>query len=262
VPELTLGIGGLRASVAHMPEAATLISRRYAGFLESGASEWRIAFCERPGGLAPGAPLVVRATGARRFEASRHDFTAVIDLDAHRAELALAVLDDIALDASVRLLYSTALVASDALMLHAAGIARDGRAYVFPGPSGSGKTTLARLSSDGTLLGDEVCIVRMSEHGPVAFGTPFWGDLGRPGVNAAMPIAGLYFIHHADTHVAEPLEGPAAVAAILTNALLFARDPGLMSAALETAARLADAVPCFRLGFRRDPGFWTTIARD
>jgi len=79
------------------------------------------------------------------------------------ADVALTSPDDVSINSFLRILYSLALVETRGLVVHAASLVRDGRAYLFSGRSGSGKTTVARLSTDATLLSDELSIVRMTK---------------------------------------------------------------------------------------------------
>jgi hypothetical protein len=147
------------------------------------------------------------------------------------------------------------------LLIHAASVVRHGRGYLFPGVSGAGKTTLARLSEDATLLSDELSIAEACEGGPSVHGTPFSGELARPGEPASAPLAGIYFPRHAAEHTLTPLGERAALARLLPTVMSFAREADVVARAFEVAADLVARVPCFVLDFRRDPGFWEVIER-
>ncbi len=80
-----------------------------------------------------------------------------------------------------------------AMMLHACGILRRGRALVFAGPSDSGKTTIAGLCSeqDGRVISDEMVLV----YRPPAEGgytsvqsVPILGTFP-PGINITVPLS-------------------------------------------------------------------------
>ncbi len=49
----------------------------------------------------------------------------------------------------LRVIYAWRCLEQGALLVHASGVIRRGRGFVFFGPSGSGKTTSARLSPGG-----------------------------------------------------------------------------------------------------------------
>jgi hypothetical protein len=262
VDELTVEIGGLRSSiVTSHSEIADAIGHRYRGFLTSAPPDWRIEAAVRAEGLVDLEDVVVRPGGGPgRLQIERHDFLATLDLDGRTGTLALGAIDHIALDTFLRVTYSLALLPVGALLVHAASLGRAGRAWMFPGPSGSGKTTLTRLSVDAEPLSDEISIVRVDADGPRCYGSPFWGDLGRPGENRAVPMAAIHFLRHAERHVAAPLTPRRALAALLPNVLFFATEPDPVARVLEITAALTASVPCFALGFRPESSVWEVIA--
>jgi len=262
VAEVTLDIGGLRtAIVTDDADIAEVFRDRYAGFLSAAPPAWRIEAGRRPEGVVPVADVRVRAgERADRVVLERHDFLATLDLAARTGTLALGAVDHIAVDSFLRVAYSLALLESGALLVHAASLAQGARAWVFSGPSGSGKTTLARLSPHATLLSDEISIVSRAGDRPRCYGSPFWGDLARPGENTAVELTGIHFLRHADRHDAMPLTPKRALATLLPNVLFFAAAPRLVARVLDIAAGLVQDVPCFALGFRPEPAVWEVIA--
>jgi len=249
------------ALLTRHPEIARVVAHRYRGFLSSGESDWRIEADVRPEGVVALADVAVRPDGhPRRLRIERHDFLATLDLDARTGTLQLGAIDRIAIDTFLRVACSLALLPAGALLVHAASLGREGRAWLFPGPSGSGKTTLTRLSAAAELLSDEISIVRVDADGVRCYGSPFFGDLGRPGDNRALPLAAMHFLRHADRHVASPLSTRGALSALLPNVLFFARQRELVARVLEVAAALTTAAPSFALGFRPEPSVWEVIA--
>ena len=260
--DLVVEIGGVRtALVTRSPDIANVVADRYRGFLSSAPPDWRIEAGVRSEGVVALEDVVVRPVdGARRLRIERHDFLATLDLDARAGTLWLGASDHIAIDTFLRVTYTLALLRVGGLLVHAASLGRNGRAWLFPGPSGSGKTTLTRLSSGADLLSDEISIVRVDADGPRCYGSPFWGDLGRPGENRAVPMAAIHFLRHADRHAVEALTARRALTALLPNVLFFATEPALVGRVLEITAELTAAVPCFALGFRPEPSVWEVIA--
>lgn len=263
--ELNIGIAGLRTTVvARDPGDATVIRDRFKGFLSPDAAAWRIEINPRPGSLPSSEGVAVKRDGGpARFSVTRHDFAGTVDLGERTADVTLTnpdeVSPDVSLDSFMRILYSLALVETHGLVVHAASLVRDGRAYLFCGPSGSGKTTVARLSTDATLLSDELSIVRLAEGHAVCFGTPFRGELALGGEDRAAPLVGIYFLRHGGRHTLETLRPGQALARLLPNVLFFAREADVTAAVFRIAADLVEAMPCFDLSFRPDPGFWDVI---
>lgn len=258
--ELTVEIGGLRtAIVAGDREIADVVARRYAGFLADGPADWRIEARRRPEGVVPITDVVVRDAGPGRLTVERHDFEATLDLEARAGALALGAVDHIAVDSFLRVAYSLALLEHGGLLLHAASLAKDKRAWVFSGPSGSGKTTLTRVSPDAALLSDEISIVRLRDGRLRCHGSPFWGELGKPGDNTEVDVAAIHFLRHAERHAVTPLAAREALRTLLPNVLFFAAEPGLVRRVLDVAAAVVAAVPCFALGFRPTADVWEVI---
>ncbi len=260
--DLGIAIAGLRAAlVTRDRDVAQLVHDRYKGFVSSGTPEWRLEIDVGPvgGRRAHDDVLVSRDGVCARYMVNRGDFAGTVDLPARRATVTLADANEYSIDSFLRILYSLALVAAHGVIVHAASLVRNGRAHLFCGPSGSGKTTVARLSPDATLLSDELSIVRISEGRARCHGTPFWGELARAGDDRAAPLGGIYFLHHGARHALDGVMPRQAIERLLPNVLFFARDADLMARVLEIAADLVEAVPCFDLSFRRDPGFWEIV---
>ena len=260
--DVTVDIGGVRTAIrTRHPAVADVVAARYSGFLVSGPAQWRIEATPRSEGLLALEDVVVRAgDGPGRLRLERHDFAATLDLPARTGAVALGAVDHVAVDTFLRVTYSVALLETGALLIHAASLGRDGGAWVFPGPSGSGKTTLTRLSPAETLLSDEISIVRLRDRPDACcYGSPFWGERGEAGRNAAVPLQAIHFLRHAEAHAATALTPRQALAALLPNVLFFAAEPALVARVLDVAGGLVERVPCFALGFRPDASVWEVI---
>ena len=261
--EVSVRIAGLRTSILTRDlKIADVVRGRYKGFLSAGTPDWRIAMDTQPAGHPPFADdvAVTRNGGPAQFSVRRGNLAGTVDLRERRGT---AVLIDPPHEASVdvylRILYSLALVEVHGLVLHAASLVRNGKAYLFCGPSGSGKTTVARLSPDKTLLSDELSIVKISDGSAVCCGTPFWGELARAGEDRTAPLAGIYFLRQGTRHAAETLRPRHALERLLPNVVFFAREADVTARVFGIAAGLVEAVPCFDLFFRPDPGFWEVV---
>jgi hypothetical protein len=262
VAEIVVAIGGIATSVVTRDEVIVdVIKDRYKGFVaDDTRADWRLEMsvgAVRPHGEVD---VVVESTGAPDcFSVRRHDFVGTLDLGRRTGWVTLLEPDEIALDSFFRVAYSLALLERGGLVLHSASLVRNDRAWVFCGPSGSGKTTIARMSADASLLSDELSIVRVTERGAVAHGTPFWGDLARGGDNVSVEVAGVYLLRQGPSHAVEPLAPGRALAALLPNVVFFARDSRLCRRLLSIAGALVETAPCATLTFRRDPGFWEVL---
>ncbi len=169
------------------------------------------------------------------------------------------------------------------LLLHASGIAMDGRGYVFTGPSGAGKTTVARLAQGyAEVLNDENVVVRaapllprpptpLPSGGDEAPGwnlesTPFWGTSTPPElirrVNRCVPLAAIFTLAHTPDFRLTRLSPAEAVMALLGTEKVATERPESAAAWLTAAERLIATVPVYRLGFRPTAELWEFLATN
>ena len=187
------------------------------------------------------------------------------DLNASSMELApesvhfSGVRNEYDLDSLLRVLLSVVLLPRCGFLLHAATVVRDGKAYVFMGRSGAGKSTVASLSPPGSVLTDEISLLRCFQGTWRAYGTPFWGEFRAEGQNCSAPLASVHELVQSPRNAKEPLTAKQALGALLGNTLFFtaAREPrqNLLGILLD----LIRSVPVHRLQFRRDTSFWEVV---
>lgn len=150
-------------------------------------------------------------------------------------------------------------------VLHAAGLAKDGKAYLLFGHSGAGKSTATEISlreTAGVLpLSDDLVLILKHGEGFVAATTPFWGSLPQNVKERGLyPLAGVYRLRQSPS--VQIRELPLALAAgMLLSCCPFVADParraGILVPLVEEFCR---SVPVKELFFRKDPSFWEVIA--
>jgi hypothetical protein len=157
-------------------------------------------------------------------------------------------------------LYSALILFAEGLMLHAAAVVRDDTAYIFFAPSGGGKSTVAGLSSNYTVLTDELVAVRRANGSFDAYGTPFWGSNRHEprGINSSFRIGGLFkLVKDSEVYLKRFPESLAA-AEILTVPQCY-YDLESVAKLLNSCSDLARVVPCHELHFLPDSSFWRCI---
>jgi len=145
------------------------------------------------------------------------------------------------------------------LLLHAASVVRDGRAYVFMGRSGAGKSTVASLAPAGSVLTDEISLLRCTAGKWQAYGTPFWGKFRAEGQNRCAPLAGIFSLVQAPRHRLESISGKQALAALLSNTLFFMAERKARENLLGIFLELSQSVPVWRLEFQKNASFWDVL---
>jgi hypothetical protein len=168
-------------------------------------------------------------------------------------------MNEYTLDSFLRVALSQLLLAENGLLLHAATVVRNARAYVFMGRSGAGKSTIARHAPAGSALTDEISLLRRHADGWRAHGTPFWGEFRAAGQNTSFPLAGIFALAQAPENRLARLEARAALRAILSCAMFFSAERRDREALLRIAALLAESVAVARLEFRREMDFWPEL---
>ncbi len=164
------------------------------------------------------------------------------------------------IDSVLRIVHTLLLATEGGFLLHASSAARNGKAFLFSGLSEAGKTTISRLAPpDVALLTDEASYVRKTTHGYTAYGTPFAGELGRPGENISAPIQSLYFLDKAADNYITPLDPAEAVQRLMRNILFFSHDEELVSKVFSAACDFVAAVPVYQLSFFPDQKVWELI---
>ncbi len=149
------------------------------------------------------------------------------------------------------------------VLLHSSGVIRQGKGYLFTGPSGAGKSTIARLSRDDKVLNDEICLIRPQGEQAIVVGTPFNGFYTRK-VPGEAPLNGIFVLSQGKAHSVTAMSPSQAVAALLPQIVPpIGLDERITRDTLDSMMNLAqavqEAVPVYRLQFKRDPGFWKEI---
>ena len=260
---LAIGIGGVTVRVhTSDPRFLRVLEDRYAGFPGVGEADYEFEV-----ELIPDVPIpddaadedvsVVKAEGIWKLR--RGDFRAEWDPAACRGRIRQSI-NPYSIDAVLRIVHSLVLAPRGGVLLHAASGIRNGRAFLFSGVSGAGKTTMASLAPpDATLLTDEISYIRNEGGAWYAYGTPFAGELAKPGENVRAPIGAIYLLAQGPENRIDPVSQADATRALMRNILFFADDPELTGAVFETACRLAEQVPVRRLTFFPDARVWELI---
>jgi hypothetical protein len=252
-------IGGVPISLStDDPSFLDLLRNRYEGFLSSSAPEFELEFDLTRNGPASDDDVRVSRDG-EDWILERGDFHARWNPHTGKGKVSQNA-NPYSLDSVMRILHSLILAQRGGFLLHAASGICDGRAFLFSGVSGAGKTTMTRLAPPGiTLLTDEISYIRPSASGYSAFGTPFAGELARPGENCTAPISALFFLEQGPENRIDELPSAEAVRRLMRNILFFAEDKVLVEKLLATACDFVSRVPIRRLTFYPDARVWNEI---
>ncbi len=162
----------------------------------------------------------------------------------------------------LRIIYNILLTREGGLVLHACGIVKDNRAYIFFGPSQSGKSTVAQLSKDYTILSDDLIVIKRVNGSCKVFGTPYWDRLKESqGKRGIFEIAGLFKLVKDNKTYLKRFSYSQGMAEVLTL-------PGIpkehqpIDKLLNISSHLIKETPCYELHFLPNKTFWRCIEKE
>jgi hypothetical protein len=266
-------IGGVAIALrAGSAKFARMVEERYTGFVtscnapsDSNEIGFEIELLDSPRsfdeeGESPELDDNLEVTCERCvWRMCRGDFWAEWDALSGQGRIRQA-MNPYSLDSVLRIVHSLVLARRGEFLVHAASAIRNGRAFLFAGVSGAGKTTISRLApADATLLTDEISYVRKSATGYDAHGTPFAGELARPGAHCSAPLSALYLLRQGAENRIDEIEPAMATQALLRNILFFSRDAKLVQSVFDGACEFVQRVPVRQLTFRKDASVWELL---
>ncbi len=169
------------------------------------------------------------------------------------------VRHEYALDSLLRMFLSWALLPQEGFLLHAATVMRDGKAFVFVGRSGAGKSTVASLSPRGSVLTDEISLLRRVDGKWRAFGTPFWGEFRAEGANISAPLEGVFRLIQSTENRVERLRPAQLLKSLLPCVLFFSSQPRDHHRLLQILAGASREISGYNLRFQKNRSFWEVL---
>ncbi|RCK75725.1 MAG: hypothetical protein ANABAC_1016 [Anaerolineae bacterium] len=145
------------------------------------------------------------------------------------------------------------------ILFHAAGVEREGKAYLFIGHSGAGKTTTARNSPPGSVLNDDLLILYPSADGWVAYATPFYNPTQvrpRPGSAPIQKI--LYLVKDQNVYLEEiPLA--IALAEMIACVPVLTASSFYLPEILKRCNEILATIPYYHLHLLPDDSYWKIL---
>ena len=191
----------------------------------------------------------------------RRDFVGWIDIGARRGRNVLRKnMESFAIESFLRICYSFLAVEHNGLLLHSAGVIRNGNGYIFPGISGTGKSTIASLATEReVVLSDEMVVVRKAGEGHLVYSTPFYGTNESAGQNSNAPLKAAFLPVKDDKVYVKGTKPSQALSKLLSSVLFFGQEPSFNQRLMDISADIITEIPFYEMHFQRDTSFWECI---
>ena len=142
------------------------------------------------------------------------------------------------------------------ILMHGSCVAVDGQAYLFTAKSGTGKSTHVRLWREllgdrAVMVNDDKPLIRLTDAGPIIYGTP-WDGKHRLSNNVAVPLRAICVLERAEQNGIRRI-GPAKAYPVLLQQIYRPIDADAMRRTLELTDRLAGHTDLWRLGCTISP---------
>jgi hypothetical protein len=169
-------------------------------------------------------------------------------------------MEPFAIESFLRICYSFLAVEHRGLLLHSAGVIKNGNGYIFPGISGTGKSTIASLATEKeVVLSDEMVVVREAEEGHLVYSTPFYGTNESADLNSNAPLKAAFLPVKDDKVCIKETKPSQALTKLLASVLFFGQKPSLNQCLMDISADIIAQIPFYEMHFQRDTSFWKRI---
>lgn len=164
-------------------------------------------------------------------------------------------------DYTLRVLTALLVEARGGLLLHGAGLVRDGRGLLLLGPSGTGKTTAARNAGGAQVLNDDLVLLLPEPDGTWQLhASPFTNPSQvQPAGPAAAPLAAILRLRQSPRVHLEPLSEAAALAELLAAVPVLVADGDRLPGLVDRLRAVLRRSPAMTLGLRPDAGYWSLL---
>jgi hypothetical protein len=196
---------------------------KYHGFLSPGSKgkKYRIILLPKPEANPEQEITLERDNG--HYLLLGDGFRAVYELKKKQVVVRLR-LEESFFDRFLRVFVSLIALSENGFLIHGAGIASPGRAYLFAGPSSSGKTTVVRMAKGFHILNDELTLVRKIGREICLFATPFVGEFAGPVKDFTAPLKNVFFLQKNLSTPYRKQDTMGVILNLLTSVFCFVRD--------------------------------------
>ncbi|WP_456408251.1 hypothetical protein [Thiolapillus sp.] len=163
-----------------------------------------------------------------------------------------------------RVIVSYKLLARGGMILHSAGLAQDGKAWLFIGRSGAGKSTIAKLGEEAgmTILSDDMNAVIPHDGTYLTEQLPFAGEHGQTALTKGkFSVQAIHYLQKSALNQLEETPAANRLAELMVCSPFINTDPHRYAVLARNLAALRDKIGGGHLNFRLDGGFQQLLQR-
>ena len=139
----------------------------------------------------------------------------------------------------------------DTLLFHGSALAIDGNGYIFTAKSGTGKSTHSRLWREAfgdrvVMINDDKPLIKITEKGPVIYGTPWCGKHNLGG-NLSAPLSAIVSLERSDVNKIEPADKRILFPKILSQTYRT-KNPKSLAKTLALVDKMLNSISLYSLG--------------
>ncbi len=229
----------------------------YAGFMVDRMADFAVSIQVHPGNNSRIGEV---AFGEDQITLNAAGYEGIINLRQLEGQLNLFFKDAfVGTDYFLRVAAAGLAYLRNGLMIHAAGIERDGGAYLFVGKSGIGKTTVARNSPIGSVLNDDLLFVFPQGKSWLVYSAPFYNQTQVKPRFGLAPLKRIYFLVQDRDVYLEEINPISAVAMLLANVPVLVTNPRMLGEIFSRCDLIVRSLHPYRLHFLPDDTFWEII---
>lgn len=153
------------------------------------------------------------------------------------------------------------------IFLHAAGIIKDGRGYIFAGPSQSGKSTICEFSMPGSIVINDELVLASKRHGKLwLLNSPIKSKIYES-IPYREKLEAIFVLKQDYDDFLIKLKGSEAAIKLLQcivfdECFRFLNEFEYMAERFKLACAIVSQVPIYELHFKKGNGFWNLIQKQ
>lgn len=194
------------------------------------------------------------------------DFSGFAEMEGRNGFILLARPEDVkfsvyAIENYLMRVFNILAIESGGFFIHACGVVKDNKAYLFYGPSGSGKSAVASLSPDLGVLSDDMILIIPKEGDYLASSTPFWGSMSRAlRTKGIFSIKGCFHLVKSTETELKKIENIKAMTTLFSSSLFGAFNSKRSSKLFDNIKEFVKKKEVNELALPLKPVFWDLIS--